>query len=98
YAGLKTIVAYRAGLALGRPDRRAAAAAYPALRAAALAGRTRLTSRPLLDYFLGQAFAAAGRQGLPVQVHTGFGDADLDLLQANPLLLRPALEAGAFGG
>jgi predicted TIM-barrel fold metal-dependent hydrolase len=33
-----------------------------------------------------------------VQVHTGFGDADLDLLQANPLLLRPALEAGAFGG
>jgi hypothetical protein len=98
YVGLKTIAAYRGGLALGRPDRQAAAAAYPALRAAAAAGPVRLTSKPLLDYFLGQAFAAAGRQELPVQVHTGFGDADLDLLQANPLLLRPALEAGAFMG
>src|SRR4051794_20204102 len=98
YVGLKTIVAYRSGLALGRPDRQAAAAAYPALHAAAQAGSQRLTSKPLLDYFLGLAFAAAGRQELPVQVHTGFGDADLDLLQANPLLLRPALEAGAFAG
>jgi hypothetical protein len=98
YVGLKTIVAYRTGLALGRPDRKAAAAAYPRLRAQAQRGPFRLTSKPLLDYFLGLAFAAAGRQGLPVQVHTGFGDADLDLLQANPLLLRPALEAGAFAG
>ena len=98
YVGLKTIVAYRSGLALGPPDRQAAAAAYAALRATARAGPVRLTSKPLLDYFLGRAFAAAGRERLPVQVHTGFGDADLDLLQANPLLLRPALEAGAFAG
>jgi hypothetical protein len=98
YVGLKTIVAYRSGLALGPPDRQAAAAAYPAVRATARKGPPRLSSKPLLDYFLGQAFAAAGRQGLPVQAHTGFGDADLDLLQANPLLLRPALEAGAFRG
>jgi hypothetical protein len=98
YVGLKTIVAYRSGLALGRPDRQAAAAAYPPLRAEAQRGPLRLASKPLLDYFLGVAFAAARRQGLPVQVHTGFGDADLDLLQANPLLLRPAIEAGAFAG
>ena len=96
YVALKSIVAYRAGLGLGGPDRRAAAAAYPGLRAEARAGPRRLAAKPLLDYFLGQAFAAAGRQGVPVQLHTGFGDADLDLLQANPLLLRPALEARAF--
>jgi hypothetical protein len=98
YVGLKTIVAYRTGLALERPDRQMAAAAYPRVRAEAQRGPLRLASKPLLDYFLGLAFMAAGRQGLPVQVHTGFGDADLDLLQANPLLLRPALEAGAFAG
>jgi uncharacterized protein len=98
YVGIKSIVAYRGGLALGPPDRVAAAGAYPALRAGARAGRVRLASSPFLGYFLGWAFAAAGRQALPVQVHTGFGDRDLDLLQANPLLLRPALEAGAFGG
>jgi hypothetical protein len=97
YVGLKSIVAYRTGLALGPPDRQAAAAAFPRLRAAARAGRVRLADKPFLDYCLAQAFAAAGRQALPVQLHTGFGDADLDLLQANPLLLRPALEAGAFG-
>jgi len=90
-------VAYRGGLALDPSDRAAAVAAFPAVRARALAGSLRLTDRALLDYFLTQAFAAAGRQGVPVQVHTGFGDADLDLLQANPLLLRPLLEAGAFG-
>ena len=30
--------------------------------------------------------------GRPLQVHSGFGDPDIDLLQANPLLLRPVLE------
>ncbi len=30
--------------------------------------------------------------GRPLQLHTGFGDPDIDLLQANPLLLRPLLE------
>jgi predicted TIM-barrel fold metal-dependent hydrolase len=98
YVALKSIRAYRCGLALDPPDRRAAAEVFPALRATARAGALRLTAKPLLDYFFWQACAAAAQQGLPLQLHTGFGDADLDLLQANPLLLRPALEAGAFRG
>jgi uncharacterized protein len=97
YVGVKTIVAYRAGLALERPNRQAALAAYPALRAAARAGTLRLAAKTVLDYFLALAFAAAAPQHFPIQVHTGFGDADLDLLLANPLHLRPALEAGVFG-
>src|SRR5262249_5739410 len=32
----------------------------------------------------------------PVQFHTGFGDTDVNLLQANPLLLRPLLETRRF--
>jgi predicted TIM-barrel fold metal-dependent hydrolase len=31
-----------------------------------------------------------------VQFHTGFGDPDVDLLGANPLLLRPLLEQDAY--
>jgi predicted TIM-barrel fold metal-dependent hydrolase len=31
-----------------------------------------------------------------VQFHTGFGDADLDLREANPLHLRPLLESGRY--
>jgi len=33
---------------------------------------------------------------MPVQIHTGFGDADLDLREANPLHLRPLLESGQY--
>ena len=36
--------------------------------------------------------------GRPLQLHTGFGDPDVDLLQANPLLLRPVLEDPRLAG
>src|SRR5919202_5720695 len=97
------MVASRSGLALAPPDRPAAAAAYADVKrrpfaVASAPAPPRLTEKPLLDYFLALAGRAAARQDLPLQLHTGFGDVDLDLLQANPLLLRPALEAGALRG
>ncbi len=109
YAALKSIIAYRSGLALAPPDRREAAAAYARLKRRAFTGGAadsppdpavppRLTEKPLLDYFFVLACRTAARHELPLQLHTGFGDADLDLLQANPLLLRPALEAGTLAG
>jgi predicted TIM-barrel fold metal-dependent hydrolase len=33
---------------------------------------------------------------MPIQIHTGFGDTDLDLIKANPLHLRPLLQSGRF--
>jgi uncharacterized protein len=103
YVGLKSIIAYRSGLAVASPTWREVAAAYAAVRrrvhvVGSDAPRLRLTEKPLLDYFLLRACQAAAEQELPLQLHTGFGDADLDLLQANPLLLRPALEGRLFGG
>ena len=56
----------------------------------------RLATKPLNDYFLLRALEIAQRQGLPVQIHTGFGDADLDLRESNPLHLRPLLESGHY--
>jgi predicted TIM-barrel fold metal-dependent hydrolase len=44
-----------------------------------------------LDYCVGVALEEAGRLELPVQCHTGFGDPDIDILTANPALLRPIL-------
>ena len=58
YVALKSIRAYRCGLALDPPDRQAAAEVFPALRRAAQAGALRLTAKPLLDYFFWQACAA----------------------------------------
>src|SRR4029079_536039 len=82
---LKSIVAYRHGLAI-QPERPAAsevtAAAGRWLQARAQ-GRPRLTDPVLLRFLLWNAVDT----GRPVQLHTGFGDADASLVRADPALL-----------
>jgi predicted TIM-barrel fold metal-dependent hydrolase len=79
YVGLKTIAAYRGGLDLDalRGEGGACRVEGPALKAVLLA-----------------ALEANEETGdpLPVQVHTGFGDADLFLPAARPGLLKPLIE------
>lgn len=84
--GLKSIAAYRCGLALPEPT--------PAGARAALSGldrRARLTDPVVVALGVWRAVAVAARHNLPMQVHTGFGDADLDLTRADPALLIPLL-------
>ncbi len=88
----KTVVAYRSGLAVRRWDRDDVMAAYRRAVARAEAGKPRLTEKPLLDTLVYEVLDVARATGRPVQVHTGFGDPDIDLVAANPLLLRPLLE------
>lgn len=78
----KTIAAYRCGFAIdwSRPSDAAVA------RAAA-APVTRVTD-PILVAF---GVHAAADAGLPIQIHVGLGDRDLDLRRADPLLLVPLL-------
>ncbi len=79
FAGLKTIAAYRGGLDLdapGPPD------AGGRIAGAAMAEALRAAL---------EANEATG-DPLPVQVHTGFGDADLRLSRADPSLLKPLVE------
>jgi uncharacterized protein len=97
FVGLKSIIAYRTGLAVQLTSHGDAAAAFgPVKERARCDGRVRLATKPLNDYILLRALEIAERQGMPVQVHTGFGDADLDLREANPLHLRPLLESGRY--
>jgi uncharacterized protein len=91
-AAVKSVIAYRSGLAIEPPD---AGQAAVALRDVAPG---RLTSKPLLDYLLGIAADWCATRDLPLHLHTGFGDRDLDLRLANPLHLRPLLESGRLGG
>jgi hypothetical protein len=107
-AALKSVIAYRSGLAITRPDRaeveRAQAEARVGATHASPSGQgearvvptNRLTSKPLLDHLVPLAAEWAAGQGLPLQLHTGFGDRDVDLRLANPLHLRPLLEGGAL--
>lgn len=82
--GAKTIAAYRCGLEIDwtRPDD------------ATVAARARASGPRVADPVL-VAFGVheAAALGLPLQVHTGFGDRDLDLLAANPLHLSPLIRA-----
>ncbi len=95
---LKSIIAYRTGLALERWDGGALERAFRETRDVFRRGRRRLESKPLLDALVGRALWVAARRRLPVQIHTGFGDHDLDLRLANPVWLRPILEDPALRG
>lgn len=102
----KTVAAYRCGLALPADE----PTKYDVTMAAArflgqhsdvgraddprLAGNPRLTDPIIIRFLIGLAIDA----GLPLQVHTGFGDADLDLRDADPLLLTPLLRVLAPTG
>jgi predicted TIM-barrel fold metal-dependent hydrolase len=99
HAALKSIAAYRTGLAVERVPYTEAATAYLEVRTEfARHGSVRLSSKPLVDYFLYRALEFAANHALPVQFHTGYGDPDLDLLLANPLHLRSLLEDSAIAG
>jgi predicted TIM-barrel fold metal-dependent hydrolase len=90
---LKTIIAYRSGLAIRPWPRADVAEAYGTAAARVRRGGSpRLTEKPLLDTLFLAALEVAAETARPLQIHTGFGDPDIDLLQANPLLLRPLLE------
>lgn len=88
----KSIIAYRSGLAVRQVTEAEAKVAFSPVRdAVRRGGKFRLTDKTLLDFFLHRTLERAAVRGLPLQLHTGFGDAEIDLLQSNPLLLRPML-------
>ena len=90
--GFKTILAYRGGFArdLSRPSDEAASAAASRWAGAVRAGAApRLTDETLLRFGIWTAVDT----GLPLQVHTGFGDPDLDLHRSDPLLLTDFIRA-----
>jgi predicted TIM-barrel fold metal-dependent hydrolase len=87
--GVKSVAAYRVGLALdgARPsDAEVARAADRVLRSG---GKPRIAD-PVLHRFL--VWSGVDRQ-LPVQFHVGYGDADVDLHRCDPLLLTDLLRA-----
>jgi uncharacterized protein len=92
--GCKSIAAYRVGLRLPgeRPsDAEVQAAVDGWLSDVDRTGSVRL-ARPAVHRFL---VWLALDQGLPVQFHVGYGDADADLAECDPLLLTDLLRATA---
>jgi hypothetical protein len=89
----KSIIAYRSGLAVRRWTEAEAVDAYDGARRRLQRGEpARLTDKALLDTLFETTLDVCVETGRPLQIHAGFGDPDIDLLLANPLLLRPILE------
>ncbi|MCZ2820935.1 amidohydrolase [Modestobacter sp. VKM Ac-2977] len=88
-AGVKSIAAYRVGLALegARPDDTEVARAADRLLAG---GSPFRVADPVLHRFL---VWSGIDLGMPVQFHVGYGDADVDLHRCDPLLLTDLLRA-----
>ena len=97
HVGLKSIIAYRTGLAIRETSKGEAAEAFGIVKERARRdGTVRLADKPLNDYLLLRALDVAEKQALPVQFHTGLGDNDLDMLYANPLHMRPLFENSQY--
>jgi uncharacterized protein len=95
--GFKSIAAYRGGLGLA-PDRprpaEVTAAADRWLREIERTGSPRLTDQVLIRHGIWTALDT----GLPLQLHTGYGDADSRLHLADPSLLHDFLAASQSVG
>jgi len=90
HVALKSIAAYRRGLAVENPDRETARAAFRALQQG---WDGRIDDPRLLDYCLHRALELAGEHDAPVQFHTGFGDPDAHPRAVNPTHLVECIEA-----
>ena len=89
----KSVIAYRSGLAVRPWDEADVVAAYgAAVERVRRGGPARLSEKPLLDTLFFAALSVALQTDRPIQVHAGWGDPDVDLPQANPVLLRPIME------
>jgi predicted TIM-barrel fold metal-dependent hydrolase len=86
--GLKTIVAYRYGLNFPVTDTLPSTVIH----------ELRLTDPATLGWLVGLGARIGAEFGLPLQFHTGFGDTDLRLQHADPLLLTDFLHATAGSG
>jgi predicted TIM-barrel fold metal-dependent hydrolase len=84
--GLKSIVAYRYGLDFDPEpptSREVVAAAGDWLNTYEMSGSARVADPVLLRFILW----AGVERGLPLQLHTGYGDPDIELHRCDPLLL-----------
>jgi len=86
YVAFKTILAYRTGLEVD-PDA-TTSAAETSLRSQ---GPVRRRGKALRDLLLRRALGVAAELGRPFQIHTGIGDSEIRIAEANPLLLEELL-------
>ncbi|MEU4329683.1 amidohydrolase family protein [Nonomuraea dietziae] len=90
--GLKSIIAYRCGLDFD-PSRPSRGSVIAAANRRLSDPRERLVDPILLRHLLWTAVDVARDRALPIQFHTGYGDADLDMSRADPAQMTGFIRA-----
>ncbi|XP_060967693.1 protein fluG [Cannabis sativa] len=93
--GLKTIAAYRSGLEIN-PNVSKIDAEEGLTETLVASKPIRIENKNFIDFIFTQSLEVAEQFDLPMQIHTGFGDKDLDMRLSNPLHLRDVLEDKRF--
>lgn len=88
YAGIKTVLAYRTGLAV---DPEVTVTDARRSLAATAQEPVRRRGKAMRDLIFRRSVAQCAELGLPVQVHTGIGDSELRLRDSEPIGLDPVL-------
>jgi len=81
FIGLKSIIGYRTGLAIEKVNEDVARTAYH-----------QGDEKKVRDFFLLLALEFCRVKRKPIQIHTSFGESNINLLLNNPLLLKPLLQ------
>jgi predicted TIM-barrel fold metal-dependent hydrolase len=92
----KSIACYRSGLDIRPVAPAVAAVHFYDFKKQQKNQHLRLNDKQLIDFILQQTLIIAAKYKIPVQLHTGLGDPDLDLRLANPLNLRYLLECPQY--
>ncbi len=94
YRGLKSVIAYRTGLDISPLSRTADQGwqAWDALRA----GTGGNATKKLRDHLLCRALELCIEFDVPMQIHTGMGDYDVNFVQCRPALLMDLLRFPVF--
>ncbi|MDV7757296.1 amidohydrolase family protein [Liquorilactobacillus mali] len=95
FVGFKSIAAYRFGLRLKKVTIENAREAFTNWKES---GSTRLTDAVLICFILWNLAPILVEQKMPLQFHVGYGDADTDMFEGNPLLMRPFLNEWSVKG
>lgn len=86
WVGFKTVIAYRTGLGID-PD----ATLEQANDSLKSNEPVRRRGKACRDFVMRRALGVAAELGKPFQIHSGFGDSEIQLSDANPLLLEGIL-------
>lgn len=89
FVGFKSIAAYRGGLDLSNPSLEEVKFSFMKWKKS---GCSRLTEKKIISFIIWNAAPLLIKQDAPLQFHCGYGDSDINLTSANPMLLQSLIK------